>query len=271
MPNSEIRPAPRPRLSIPFTGTATSRDYQPFPPEALLTKPLIRNEPITDHISGQSADISANWNSTHRDAFRFLPQSLAKPQTISSARRLVLPFTGQSTSRADFQAPPAEVIRGSCPNSAALKSFCDRDDLHIPDLLDSPKFEGSSSYSSEFKAYPLSNPQANLQYGLHLDLPLPFEGVSECQSQYREFKVEPTLPKHADNKTFISSISSPGSVFEGTTEFHDSFRPISFEKSDHHVEPYPLDPPIPFDGTTESRDSYRPLSFYETFSGRQST
>lgn len=257
--------ATRGSLKIPFLGVPTSHDYRYYPgshrESAIVNDPQRRTGSVfpDDNASGA-------WKSSARDDYR--RHDVQRPPSSAPAPpkpRLVLPFTGQSTTRSDFRAVPFDDDGSSARDAGPARRRLDDDpDVHVHDvmMMSAAPFDATSSYRAEFHAMPLeaaANRGAFDDDDEAGDPEIPFEGTTESRSSYVRHDVAKAIPARPSASAFQAFDSHPAaSPFEGVSEARACYVPygsdvvaaanrVAFDAAAPSE-----DEPIPFEGSGPS-------------------
>ncbi|CEO97726.1 hypothetical protein PBRA_005840 [Plasmodiophora brassicae] len=263
--------ATRGPLKIPFLGVPTSHDYRYYP--GSHREPAIVNDPQRRTGSVFPDDNAAGaWKSSARDDYR--RHDVQRPSSSAPAPpkpRLVLPFTGQSTTRSDFRPVPFADDGSSARDAGPARRRLDDDpDVHVHDvmMMSAAPFDATSSYRAEFHAMPL---EAAANRGAFDDdddeagdPEIPFEGTTESRSSYVRHDVAKAIPARPSASAFQAFDSHPAaSPFEGVSEARACYVPYGSDvlaaanRVAFDAAAPPEDEPIPFEGTSVHRADYR--------------
>ncbi|CAE6946212.1 unnamed protein product [Symbiodinium sp. CCMP2592] len=168
--------------TLPFEGESSMQSHYRAPPQdAFKVAPAdaFSRQGYLQHSSAQAAQFE-DESTAHRD-FRAHPvPALQEARPESSIMPCHLPFEGQSSMRAHYQAPPPDAC-----NFAPVHAQSRQVEMQHG-LVEAAKFEGESTARRDFQAPPM---QA-LKHFPTLDsrsLPcsLPFEGTSSMRAHYQ--------------------------------------------------------------------------------------
>ena len=247
--------------AAPFEGESSMRaHYQAPPAEALRTALCDSGVRPSDSQNAvvQTLEFSGE-STTHRD---FQPHPL--PMLLGAQRshradkdvkdldKSAVPFKGESSMRAHYQAPPAEAFL--------------RQTAHLPaqmhsDTLSQARFEGQSTAHSDYQAHALRSCQPMRPAHVSFDpkVRVPFEGESSMRAHYRAPSLEAlrSAAYQQPGASMRGTLQCP--KFEGESTSHRDFQPPPLQALLQHVakeEGALTSAPIPFEGESSMRAHY---------------
>ena len=215
---------------VRFDGESSMRaHYQAPPPEALREAPAdLRSRQVEmQHSSTYNARFEGE-STTHRD-FKVHPvQALSDASPVLLEEDIdasKLPFEGESSMRAHYQAPPPEALKIT-PCDAQARQL----DLQHASAQ-AGKFEGESTSHSDFHAHPLQaireqQPPARLE---GVSPAVAFEGESSMRAHYQAPPIEALKTTPADGRSrhgemqHSSTQAAQAARFEGESTAHRDF------------------------------------------------
>ncbi|CAE7275479.1 unnamed protein product, partial [Symbiodinium pilosum] len=234
--------------------------YQAPPAEALRTALCDSGVRPSDSQNAvvQTLEFSGE-STTHRDFQPHLLPMLLGAQSAHRADKDVkdldksaVPFKGESSMRAHYQAPPAEAFL--------------RQTAHLPaqmhsDTLSQARFEGQSTAHSDYQAHALRSCQPMRPAHVSFDpkVRVPFEGESSMRAHYRAPSLEAlrSAAYQQPGASMRGTLQCP--KFEGESTSHRDFQPPPLQALLQHVakeEGALTSAPIPFEGESSMRAHY---------------
>ena len=251
--------------AAPFEGESSMRAHYKAPPmDALMAFVDVRSRHgDLQHSSVEAAKFEGE-STSHRDFQAHAVHGLSDVQHMSlDDRSLVnnLPFEGESSMRAHYQAPPPEALR---------ITSCDAQSQRQIELQhasgQAAKFEGESAAHSDFRAYPreamqFAEPSTRSE---SVGPAAAFEGESSMRAHYKPPPLDALVAsmdvrsRHGD----LQHSSVEAAKFEGESTAHRDFQaPAPQDLSDvqcKSLDDRSLGNNLPFEGESSMRAHYQP-------------